>query len=97
MSERRRSTRTRAVTGFIDFGDGEGEVLTVALPLPLSPGHAARGGRFQRERVFRRRTLLEIAVAVGLTVGDLSAIEEGIAEALEEEWAALWAALGEAG
>lgn len=105
MTERRRSTVTRTSMALVDGVDKHGrrfgEYREVTLPAPFDEAHRQRGERLRRARIDAGRSLMglhSIALAFGLpddfTFATLSQVEHGTTEATEEEWAALYAALG---
>lgn len=103
MSERRRSTVTRTSTALVDGVDKHGrlfgEFREVTLPAPFDEAHRQRGERLRRARIDAFLTLRDLhGRAAGLpadfTFATLSQVEHGTTEASEDEWAALYAALG---
>ena len=97
MSERVRSTNRYKTMAFVDYFDRPGEYREVELTGPISEAHYQRGHRLRDARIAARLTLKEHADRAALPEVDypmLSKIQMGQVEATEEEWAALWAALG---
>jgi len=91
MSEER---RTRRVMALVHFFDGRCEWRETTVSLPLSDDLAARGERLRRARIGTHTSLRDAYAGTGIDFPRASRIEHGHEAATEEEWRALWAALG---
>lgn len=101
MTARRRSINTYTTWGFVDYvdanGDLYGEYRELEMTGPISEAHRERGHRLRRARMDAHLTMKELAEASGLPdfgMVELSQAQAGIIELGEDEWAALYAALG---
>lgn len=97
MAERRRSAVTYTTWAFVDYADRPGEFREVELTGPISEAHRERGHRLRRARIAAGLTLRDHAALAALPdfgMVELSQAQAGIIELAEEEWAALYRALG---
>jgi hypothetical protein len=82
---------------FVDYADRRGEYREVEMLGPISEAHRQRGHALREARLNAGLSMAEHAARSGLsqmTVPLLSQIQVGTTEATDEEWAALWRALG---